>query len=81
NDLEKDGIPNFFGTSAAAPHAAAVGALLIEKAKGNLSPVLMKDYLQRSPLDMDDPLTPDFDTGFDYLTGYGLIQADKAMTF
>ncbi|OIN56974.1 hypothetical protein BLX24_21700 [Arsenicibacter rosenii] len=81
NDLEKDGIPNFFGTSAAAPHAAAVGALLIEKAKGNLSPVLMKDYLQRSTLDMDDPLTPDFDTGFDYLTGYGLIQADKAMTF
>lgn len=80
-DLEKDGIPNFFGTSAAAPHAAAVGALLMEKAGGYLSPQLMKSYLQQSAIDMDDPLTPGFDSGFDYLTGYGLIQADKAMTF
>ncbi len=80
-DLEKDGIPNFFGTSAAAPHAAAVGALLIEKAGGSLSPALMKSYLQQSAIDMDDSSTPGFDNGFDYLTGYGLIQADKAMTF
>ena len=29
-------------------------------------------------MDMDDPLTAGFDTGFDFRTGYGFIQADKA---
>jgi len=29
---------------------------------------------------MDAPKTPDFfDVGFDYATGYGLIQADRAI--
>ncbi|WP_417600045.1 lamin tail domain-containing protein [Owenweeksia hongkongensis] len=61
----------FFGTSAAAPHAAAVGALMIE-ANENLNPTEVRDILKNSAIDMST-------SGFDYLTGAGLIQADVAM--
>lgn len=78
-DAEGDGFPNFFGTSASAPHAAAVGALLQEKAGNALSRQTLLSVLQQTALDMDDPLTPGFDTGFDFRTGSGFIQADKAL--
>ncbi|AEV33756.1 subtilase family protease [Owenweeksia hongkongensis DSM 17368] len=61
----------FFGTSAAAPHAAAVGALMIE-ANENLNPTEVRDIFKNSAIDMST-------SGFDYLTGAGLIQADVAM--
>ena len=76
-DFEGDGFPNFFGTSAAAPHVAAVAALLREAAD-KLSPRLIKQVLELKPLDMDNPLTPGFDRGFDFKTGYGFVQADAA---
>ena len=76
-----DTFPNFFGTSAAAPHAAAVAALLQERAKLSFSPADVLKRLQSTAIDMDDPLTPGFDTGFDFRTGYGFIQADKALMF
>lgn len=77
-DVEGDGFPNFFGTSAAAPHAAAVAALMLEAAPGS-SPRDIYTALENTAIDMDDPSTPGFDVGFDFGTGYGLIQADQAI--
>lgn len=70
-DWEEDGFPNFFGTSAAAPHAAAVAALMLE-ANPLLSPDDIYSILKDTALDMEEP-------GFDYDSGYGLIQADLAV--
>ncbi|QJD79293.1 putative Ig domain-containing protein [Spirosoma rhododendri] len=79
SDYEGDGFPNFFGTSAAAPHAAAVAALMQERTGNKLSQSQVLATMQQTALDMDDPATAGFDTGFDFGTGYGFIQADKAL--
>lgn len=71
----------FFGTSAAAPHVAALAALLLE-AKGGpqtTAPEEIYSILQRTAIDMDDPSTVGFDFGFDYNTGYGLVNSLEAL--
>jgi hypothetical protein len=75
-DIDGDPFPNFFGTSAAAPHAAGVAALLLEaKSKyynTSLSPDVLRGILQSTALEMNT-------TGHDIQTGYGFIQADAAL--
>lgn len=55
---DTDAFPNFFGTSAAAPHAAAIGALVLQAngGPGSVTPDQMRSVLQRSAFRHDlDP--------------------------
>jgi subtilisin family serine protease len=70
-DVEPDGFPNFFGTSAAAPHAAAVAALMLQ-AVPSTTPDRVYETLETTTIDIGPP-------GFDFDSGFGLIQADQAL--
>ncbi len=69
---------HFFGTSASAPHVAAVAALMLE-ANRSLQPDDVYEILEDTAIDMDDPFTPEFDRGFDILTGHGFVDAEEAV--
>lgn len=66
-----DDIDDFFGTSAAAPHAAGIAALMLE-ARPLSTPQQINAALEGSAIDMNA-------AGFDHDSGYGLIQADAAI--
>ncbi len=79
SDPEGDGFPNFFGTSAAAPHAAGVAALILDSDL-SISPDALYSVLKATAVNMDDPFTAEvLDTGFDCGTGFGLVQAEAAL--
>jgi PKD repeat protein len=71
NDATGDGFDDFFGTSAAAPHAAGIAALMLH-ADSNATPAQVNAALESSAIDMNAQ-------GFDFESGYGLIQADAAI--
>jgi Subtilase family len=75
---EPDAFPNFFGTSAAAPHAAAVAALMLENAANNsLSPTPAQIYsaLETTAIDMNTSVADGTTPGWDPRTGPGYVDA------
>ncbi|MBC8026146.1 MAG: peptidase S8 [Steroidobacteraceae bacterium] len=96
---EPDGIPNFFGTSASAPHVAAVAALLLDQrardiaarkrfiGPRNLTPDLIYWALRLTSDDMKlrnfggdiGPQRVDNAQGFDFDTGFGFVDAQRAL--
>jgi subtilisin family serine protease len=96
---EPDGFPNFFGTSASAPHVAAVAALMLDQrardvaahkrfiGPRNLSPDLIYWALRLTADDMKlrnfggdiGPQRVDNANGFDFDTGFGFVDAQRAL--
>ncbi|MCA9054376.1 MAG: Ig-like domain-containing protein, partial [Planctomycetaceae bacterium] len=71
SDNDVSGFPNFFGTSAAAPHAAAVAAL-IKQANPGFTAAQIYDRMATTALDIGA-------AGYDNVTGAGLINAYDAV--
>jgi hypothetical protein len=82
---DADTLPNFFGTSAAAPNAAAVAALAVESNGGAADPEVLYGALEGTAADILNAVPFGFAfnvgaaPGFDDQTGFGLIRADLAL--
>jgi hypothetical protein len=63
----------FYGTSASAPHAAAVAGLLLSK-NSSLTAAEARTALTGSALDIEDP-------GWDRDSGAGIVMADRALSY
>jgi hypothetical protein len=67
----RSNFPNFFGTSAATPHAAGIAALILQTDSA-ATPAQIYSAMQKTALAMGSP-TPNYDSG------YGFIQAGPAL--
>jgi subtilisin family serine protease len=96
---EPDGYPNFFGTSAAAPHVAAVAALILDQrardiadrkrfiGPRNLDPDTIYWAIRLTADDMKlrniggdiGPQRVDNANGYDFDTGFGFVDAQRAL--
>ena len=81
--VDDDDLPNFFGTSAAAPNASAIAALALEAVGGpdRVTPEAIYSALERTAADLTTigTINPGAAPGFDDRTGNGFIQADFAV--
>jgi subtilisin family serine protease len=88
-DSPADEFPNFFGTSASAPHVAAVAALMLDM-DATLTPAQVKRALESTAR----PITKRFTSarplevfpidevgpgGYDFDSGFGLVDAVEAL--
>lgn len=85
-DIEPNGLPNFPGTSASAPHVAAVAALMLDAAggPGSLSVQSLYTGLKNTALDILQRKTAAPEAipgaaGYDYFSGHGLVDALAAV--
>ena len=65
----------FFGTSAAAPNAAAVAALLLQDNPG-IAPEALYNVLRQTATPIGEAPT---EANYNYVSGYGLVNAEKAI--
>ena len=72
---EPDNFPNFFGTSAAAPNAAAIAALMLDM-KPDLTPAGIRSIMQNTAIDVVGRRGA---VGVDDVTGAGLIDAQRIL--
>ncbi len=70
--------PNFFGTSAATPHAAGIAALMLQ-ANSALTPAQIYTALETSALAIGAVPTTGASPTYNFNAGYGFIQADAAL--
>ena len=83
-DGEPDGWPNFFGTSASAPHVAGIAALMLDASGKRLDPPGLYAVLRATATDMTVRRIPGvgfepLGKGFDYDSGFGFVDATKAV--
>ena len=69
----------YYGTTPAAAHVVGVAALMLQLTGKNLKPLDVYGILERTAIDMNDNSTAGFDTGFDFATGYGFVNASAAL--